>query len=142
MVDASGYGFLGMLLAIGAMFFVLFLVIYVYTALVLMTIAKKTKTDNAWLAWIPVANIYLMTQVAGVSGWLTLLILAGIIPIVGALVLLVFMIWLWWKIAEARNRPGWWGILMLIPIVGWILMGILAWGEASGTVTKVSKGKR
>ena len=133
--------FLGMLLALGAIIFVFALAMYIYSALVLMTIANKTKTENAWLAWIPIANIYLMTQVAGVSGWFTLLLLAGIIPILGMLVVLVFMIWLWWKIAEARNRPGWWGILMLVPIVGWVLMGMLAWGEASTAGKTVSKKK-
>lgn len=127
---ATGYGPLGNLLAFGAAIFVFVLVMYIYTALVLMTIAKKTKTDNAWLALIPIANVYLMTQVAGVSGWFTLLLLAGIIPIVGMLVILVLFVWLWWKIAEARHRPGWWGILMLIPVIGWIIMGMLAWGEA------------
>ena len=43
------------------------LLIYCYTAFALMTIAKKTKTANPWLAWIPVANLYLVTQIAKVS---------------------------------------------------------------------------
>ena len=119
----------GPLIAIGAFLIVIGLVVYVYMALVLMTIAKKTKTKNAWLAWIQIANIYLMTQVGGISGWWTALLAAGLIPIVGSIVLVVLSVYLWWKIAEARHRPGWWGILMILPVVNLVLMGVLAWGN-------------
>ena len=33
---------------------------YVYVALALQTIATKTATPNGWLAWIPIANAFLM----------------------------------------------------------------------------------
>ena len=105
-------------------------VIYVFFALALMTIAKKTKTENAWLAWIPIANIYLMTQVAKVSGWYTAGLLLAVIPIVGNIAIIALFCYLWWKIAEARNRPGWWGILIgLIPIVNLVMVGMLAWSD-------------
>jgi hypothetical protein len=40
------------------------LVIYLITALALYKIALKTKTENAWFAWIPFANIFLMAFIA------------------------------------------------------------------------------
>ena len=103
---------------------------YVYFALALMAIAKKTKTDNAWLAWIPIANLYLLTQIAGVPGWTVLAIFLPIIPIIGGLGFLAVEIWWWWKVAEARNRPGWWGILIAIPLVNLVVVGLLAWKDA------------
>jgi hypothetical protein len=33
---------------------------YVYMSLALQTIATKTGTANEWLAWIPIANLFLM----------------------------------------------------------------------------------
>lgn len=42
--------------------------VYVWVALCLHIIANKTNTPNAWLAWIPIANIYLMCKVTGRSG--------------------------------------------------------------------------
>ena len=115
----------------GFLVFVLIVLIavYIYMAIALMAIAKKTKTPNGWLAWIPIANFYLMTQIAGVSGWITLALLLAIIPFIGGLAVAVISVWLWWKIAEARNKPGWWGILTLIPIVNFIVIGMLAWGK-------------
>ena len=106
-----------------------FLIIYVYAALALMYIAKRTKTENDWLAWIPIANVYLMTKIAGVHPAWTLVIFLTIIPIVGGLLMAAAMIYFWWKIAEVRGKPGWWSLLMIIPLVNFVIMGILAWGE-------------
>ena len=110
-------------------FVVIMVILYVYFSLALMAIAKKTKAENAWLAWIPVANIYLMTQMAGLPGWYTFSILLGIIPFVGGLAFLAVLVYIWWKIAEKLNKPGWWGILMAIPFVNLVIVGIMAWGN-------------
>ena len=92
---------------------------YVWMALCLQIIARKTATPNTWLAWIPIANIYLMCKVAGKPGWWTVLFF---IPIAN----IVFAILVWMKIAEARNQPGWLGILTIIPIGNFVIPGILA----------------
>ncbi|PIU76023.1 hypothetical protein COS75_01220 [Candidatus Pacearchaeota archaeon CG06_land_8_20_14_3_00_35_12] len=107
----------------------IFIALYVYSALALMAIANKTKTKNAWLAWIPIANVYLMTQMAEVSPWFTLAILLPFVPVIGAIAMIVIMVWLWWKIAEEIGKPGWWGILTIIPIVNLVIIGIMAWGK-------------
>ncbi len=96
-------------------------IFYVYFALALMSIAKRTNTKNPWLAFLPIANLYLMTQIAKVS-WLTLFL--TFIPLVNIFI----MVWLYWKIAKNLNRPGWFSLLLLIPIVNLIILGIMAWG--------------
>ena|SRR5579863_2792775 len=114
----------GMLL--GGMFLVIGLVfvaaIYVYMALALQTIANKTNTENAWLAWIPIANLLLMLNVAKKPVWWIVLFL---LPLVN----LVIMIVVWMAIAEARGKPNWWGVLMLVPFVNLIVPGYLAWAD-------------
>ena len=35
----------------------------------------------------------------------------------------------WMSIAEARGKPNWWGILLIVPIVGIIVPGYLAWAD-------------
>lgn len=105
------------------MIYLMFLLaIYVYTALAVMTIAQKTNTENGWLAWIPIANIVLMCNIAGKPVWWILLCL---IPVVN----IVIFILLWMAIAEARNKPSWWGVLLIVPLVGLIVPGYLAWSE-------------
>ncbi len=95
---------------------------YVYTALALMTIATKTNTQNGWLAWIPIANIVLMLNIAKKPIWWIILLL---IPLVN----IVMFILVWMGIAEARNKPSWWGILLIVPLVGLIVPGYLAWSD-------------
>ena len=104
--------------------FVVFVALYVYMAYCLQQIAKKTNTPNDWLAWIPIPNIVLMVQIARLPLWW---IVGLFIPFVNIGVI----IYLWWKIAEARNRPGWWSILMLISPVNLVLMWFLAFREGT-----------
>ena len=95
---------------------------YVFFALVLMGIANKTKTDNAWFAWIPILNIVLMLNIAKRPVWWLILLL---IPLVN----IIFGIIVWVDICKARGKPGWWVILLFIPIVNVIVLCILAWGK-------------
>jgi magnesium-transporting ATPase (P-type) len=109
----------------GAMLMVCLIVglaFYVYFALALQTIANKTHTENAWLAWIPIANAFLMLNVAKKPLWWFILLL---IPLVN----LVIGIIIWMAVAEARGKPSWWGILILVPLVNLIVPGYLAWSD-------------
>jgi len=106
----------------GTTFFIFLAVIYVYMALALMTIATKTNTPNGWLAWIPIANIFLMFNIAGKPAWWFILFLIPLVNIVIAIIV-------WMAIAEARHKPNWWGILMIVPVVNLIVPGYLAWSD-------------
>jgi hypothetical protein len=111
--------------ALGAMmvvFLLFFAVFYVYIALALQTIAKKTNTENAWLAWIPIVNIILMLNIAKKPLWWFILLLIPLVNIVIAIIV-------WMAIAEARGKPNWWGILMIVPVVNLIVPGYLAWAD-------------
>lgn len=104
-------------------FFLIFaLAMYVYTSLALQTIAKKTNTENAWMAWIPIINILLMLNIAKKPLWWFILCL---IPLVNIVILII----VWMAIAEARQKPNWWGILMIVPVVNLIVPGYLAWAN-------------
>ncbi|MFH1589377.1 MAG: hypothetical protein ABIB43_02310 [archaeon] len=127
--DSMDAGMWGLLVGLDIAFVIVAIALYVYQAFALMAIAKKTKTPMGWLAWIPIANIYLMTQIAGLNGLWTLAILLYLVPWAGAVAFLAIMIWWWWRISEARKFPGWVGILMIIPIVNLVMMGVLAWSD-------------
>ena len=43
--------------------------VYVYMALALQAIAWKTNTKNDWLAWIPIANMVLLLEIARKPLW-------------------------------------------------------------------------
>jgi len=90
--------------------------------LALQTIAQKTNTENGWLAWIPIANIILMLNIARKPIWWIVLFL---IPLVG----LVMYVIVWMGIAEARNKPSWWGVMVIVPVMNLIMPGYLAWSD-------------
>jgi hypothetical protein len=116
----------GPMAALGGVMLMFFVVIglamYVYVSLAVQTIAKKTGTANDWLAWIPIAHIFLMLDIAKKPMWWFILFL---IPVVNAVVLII----VWMAIAEARGKPNWWGILMIVPPVNFIVPGYLAWAD-------------
>jgi hypothetical protein len=99
-----------------------FVAMYVYVALALQTIATKTNTANPWLAWIPIAHIFLMLSVAKKPMWWFILFL---IPGVN----LVMIVLVWMPIAKAVGKPDWWGILMIVPLANFVVPGYLAWAD-------------
>ena len=98
------------------------LAVYFWLALCLYTIANKTRTPDAGLAWIPIANIYLMCKIASRSGWWTILFF---IPLLNVVILII----IWMDIAKARNQSPFLGILMIVPIANLVIPGVLAFSE-------------
>jgi hypothetical protein len=134
-------------------FIVLIVAIYIYSALALMNISKRAGVEPVWLAWIPFANLYLLSKIARMPWWPILLLipylLLSLIPYVSIIgfgffiAFLVFdTIW-WWKVFERVGRPGWWAVMWIIPIAGPIIflvfIGIAAWGKSSKNLKKISK---
>lgn len=114
--------------SVGALMFLTILAIYVYFSFAWMTIAKSLKYKYPWLAWIPVANIAMMLQLAKFD-WKWVFII--LIPIAGWLALAILIIVSTWKIFERKNYPGWFSLSMIIPQIGGMLyliaIGFVAW---------------
>lgn len=115
----------GMFIFIIFFFIIYFVVIigsYVYMALATQAIAKKTNTKDEWLAWIPIANMVLLLNVAKKPTWWLILFF---IPMAN----IAIMVIVWMEIAKACNKPDWWGILMLVPLANFVVPGYLAWSK-------------
>lgn len=112
--------------ALGWLIFFMFfgVLLYVYFAVTLMIIARKTKTPGAGLAWIPVLNLYLMCQIGRRSAWWMLLCF---VPVVNFFALAM----IWMSIAEISGKPSWTGALAIIPFAGLAIPAYLALGAKS-----------
>ena len=119
MAGVAAAGAIGVMMIV---FFVIFAAIYVYFALALSTIAKKTNTPNPWWAWVPILNVLLMINIAKKPMWWIILFFVPIVSIVVAIIVMM-------GVAEARGKPNWWGILMIVPVVNIIVPGYLAWAD-------------
>ena len=105
-------------------FFVFGAVLYVYFAICLATIARKTGTPNTWMAWIPLLNMLLVCRVAKKPGWWILLLLVPLINIAVGIVL-------WMEVARARGKSPVLGVLILVPLVNLVVPAMLAAGDSS-----------
>ncbi len=110
------------LVVFGLVFMGIAVLAYIFFAFCLQLIAKKTSTAHVWLAWIPIANLYLMCRVANKPPWWLICLF---IPFLN----LIFIILLWMGIAAARNKPGWLGLLMLVPGVNIFIPVYLAFSK-------------
>jgi len=119
MHSSGGAAAAGALVTIMTLVFAAF---YVYTALCLQVIARKTNTANGWLAWIPIANVFLMLNIAQKPAWWFLLLLVPVVNVVIAVIV-------WMKIAKARSKAEWWGIMVIVPVMNVIAPGYLAFSE-------------
>jgi len=119
------------LVALGVMAVTLIIIaFYVYHSFVWMTIARKLKYKNSWLAWIPFASTAMRLQLGGFHwAWVFLYLL----PIIGWIVLFVLLIISYWRIFDKRKYPGWFSLSMIIPKIGGVLylviIGFVAWKD-------------
>ena len=123
--DYAAYnsGLAGLFLAMILAVIIAVVVIYIITSLSLYKIAQRTNTKDAFLAWIPIANLYLLTQIALRPAWWIVLML---IPIVN----IVFGILIWMDISKRMGKPDWWGVIIgIVPVVDFIFMLMLAFGD-------------
>ncbi|HQG57629.1 MAG TPA: DUF5684 domain-containing protein [Candidatus Dojkabacteria bacterium] len=108
------------------------LVFYAFSSIVYMTIGKKLKEENTWMAWVPVLNMYYMTKISGLNPWLFLLFFVPIANI-------VMIILTTYKIGLRRGFESWVGLVgglgIFIPIVYYVFLGYMAWGEPSKPAT-------
>ena len=104
------------------LWFLFMVVAYVYIALCLQRMAQKTNTENTWMAWIPILNIYLLVTIAGKPGWWFILLLIPLVNIIVAIML-------WMAVAERCGKQSWLGILIIVPLINLVIPGYLAFSE-------------
>ena len=124
-------GLTGFFIALGILIaIILIAAFYIYHALAWVTIARKLKHKNPWLAWIPFASSAMRLQLGGYHwAWIFL----ALVPILGWIILFVLIIISHWRIFKKRNYPGWFSLAQLIPKLGGILyliiIGYVAWAD-------------
>jgi tetratricopeptide (TPR) repeat protein len=137
MTLAAGAGLIGIIIPV---------LIYLFTSIMFFLIAKKTNTSLPWLAFIPIANVILMLNIARKPiWWLVLLFLpaaamalplleaiistGGILPAVLGIIFLLAAVVAWLLvnlgIARARGKSAIWGVLLFIPCTNPIALAYL-----------------
>ena len=113
----------GMAAGMVGLWWLVSLVLYVYCALALQTIAKKTNAENVWFAWIPILNLILFLNIAEKPlWWIALILLTPASPVMMIIALVALL--------KKRNYPGWWWLLfVLLAPISFIFLGLVAWKD-------------
>jgi hypothetical protein len=111
-------------------FFLVGVLFYIFSGWLLYRIGKKFNYDRPWFAWVPFANMYMIVGLSNrESNWFWIILITSFIPCIN-IVAVVMMIMCFMDIAENCGKESWWGILIIIPIVGWVIMYMLGSGPA------------
>jgi hypothetical protein len=94
-------------------------VAWVAIAVPVYMIAQRLGSENAWFAFIPLANLWLLVDMGDKPAyWIVLLL----IPYVN----IIFMVIIWMTICDYLDVNQWLGLLMLAPLVNLALLYFLA----------------
>ena len=110
--------------ALGSTSLLLFVVLYVWTALGLSAVFRKSG-EQAWKGWVPILNQVVLLQLGGLSGWLFLLVL---IPFAGPLILWALLIVACYRINVAFGHGA--GLTVVAALLLPLWASILGFGPA------------
>ncbi len=134
-------GLIGLLAGFAVILNILSLATAVFFLLCLFFIAKKLDVPNAWLAFIPIVNIWIVIKSAGLQWWWILVLIFVPIPLMFLVLLgpaMFFIVFLailalysypWMLITENLGKSRWLGLLVLLPVIQLVWLGILAFSK-------------
>lgn len=133
MLPLAGAGLFAFIAGMIIFALVIGIALWVYTSFAYMAIAKKARQNSPGLAWIPYIGPLIVAYKASKMHWWPWILFVGfLIPVIGwiPLTLLFVYVIIWhWRMFETIHKPGWWAILMIIPIVNLVMIGIAAWSK-------------
>ncbi len=109
---AAGIGIVALLFVLSVC-----LVVWVFVCFCLKRICEKAGHEPGVLIWIPILNLVPQLNAAKLPVWMIVLLIIPIIQIPA-------LVYLFWKLCEARGKPGPLGLLMLIPPAN---LGLICW---------------
>ncbi len=119
-VQTAAAAGVGLAVLLAAVFFSL--IIYVGFCFCMKRICEKCGHEPGVLIWIPIANLVPQLTAAKLPIWMIVLFLIPLVNI-GVVVML------FWKLCEARSKPGALGLLMLVPLANLGLILYLAFAD-------------
>lgn len=107
--------------------FLVALAVGIFMLVVTWKLYKKAGKPG-WAAIVPFYNQYVLAEITWGNGWFFLIFFASIIPIVGSIAVLIFMVMTYIKLAKAFGKDGGFalGLIFLNPV----FLAILALGKS------------
>ncbi len=119
-------------------------VVWIVFGWLLYRVGKRRGYPHSWLAWVPLGNVWMIVDISekkNPAAWFSALILMSLAPrlisnidsrplhlavsLITSMVSIVIYVLLWSAIAELRGKPGWWGILWIVPVANIVILVLL-----------------
>ena len=123
---ADDVGTLGAILAMGAVFMVIGLVVYVFLGFCLGKVFEKAGKP-LWTGFVPIYNLIILLEIVGRPMWWAALFLAALIPFVGGIICFVLSVILCIDLAKSYGKDTLWGVLTAF--FGIIMIPIMAFSD-------------
>jgi hypothetical protein len=103
------------------------LFIYLFFSYCLYRIARKLDVRFAWLAWLPVAQLWPLVGSAGKPWWwVFLLVLVSVIPPLS----IVLFVYIWMLITGNLGKNRWLGLLSIVPAINVLFLAYLVFSKS------------
>ncbi|WP_088243026.1 DUF5684 domain-containing protein [Calothrix rhizosoleniae] len=100
------------------------LAIYVFTSYCFYNIYQKLGEPNAWFAWVPILQNWIMYKAGDQSPWWLIGLFIPLVNIVAAIFLIIAFV----NIIKKLGKNPWLILLMIVPIVNFVLLYNFAFG--------------
>ena len=101
-----------------------YLLLYLFYSYCCLLICRKTGHPPGILVWLPFFKLFPMLRAAGMSGWW---FLAFLVPVLNLVPLMLWPL----KIAKARGKSVWVGVLLLLPGINLFAFLYLAFSNSA-----------
>ncbi|MCX7592547.1 MAG: DUF5684 domain-containing protein [Fischerella sp.] len=108
-------GLLGLIIGLAA---------YVFGSYCFYKIYQKLGEPNAWFAWVPILNTWIMYKAGDQSPWW---IIGLFLPLIN-LIALVFLLIAFVNIIKKLGKNPWLILLMIIPVINFVVLYHFAFG--------------
>lgn len=108
-------GFIGFIIGIAA---------YIFASYCFYNIYQKLGESNAWFAWVPILNNWIMYKAGDQSPWWIIGLFIPFVNIVAAVFLIIAFV----NIVKKLGKNPWLILLMIIPIVNFVILYQFAFG--------------
>ncbi|MCL2860323.1 MAG: DUF5684 domain-containing protein [Oscillospiraceae bacterium] len=147
MVNFNGHNMAGVLAIVFGIFLIIGLISLAITVITIVSqwfVFKKAKKEG-WEAIVPIYNLIVLYQIAGVSPWLLLIYLVGWVPIIGWLAVIGLSIYHSIMLAKSFGKTPGFGIgVWLLPYVFYPIIAFsknINYVEPAGEQTKAKVGE-
>ncbi len=97
---------------------------YLFGSYCFYKIYEKLGEENAWFAWVPILNNWIMYKVGGQSPWW---VVGLFIPVVN-FVALIFLLIAFVEVIKKLGKNPWLILLLIVPLVNFVILYNFAFG--------------